>query len=431
MKKFICAAMAAVMMCGNVFAAEISVNLNGEAVEFSAQEPVIVDGRTLIPLRGVFEMLGYEITWDNDTKTAEFAKDDINVVVAANASEFTVNGESIALDVPAQIINGSMMLPLRAIGEATGLSVSWDSDSKTVDLNSGETVSEEETESVTEKATETTTSAAVENVTKISFTADEIKKAESFVVFAETVEFAQYYMYAMGIYTSEMNGYSPSRDREKIIACLEEVIAVNNAAVERANDIKINNDCRDILNSFKLYSSGEDKLYSALLERYYADYDNIYTEQINSYVRNQNESIEKFYNTVESSTEEYIDGLDWYWSYSDLSASEQTEVTAYQKKVGNILNANLNSGVISGSDSSAKLIEAANAIKEQVSVLETPEKCRIDAEVLILAADLLIESAEIRAEQTNEYDYIYPTALIYAFDICAQNCAGSNYNSAV
>ena len=87
--------LAALMMCSSVFAGDVSVNLDGEAVEFAGQEPVITEGRTLIPLRGVFEKLGYEISWDNNTKTAEFEKEGTKVSVTVNSDEFSVNGESV------------------------------------------------------------------------------------------------------------------------------------------------------------------------------------------------------------------------------------------------------------------------------------------------------------------------------------------------
>ena len=62
MKKLAATAMAGGMMTSSGIAGEISVNLDGELVEFSGQEPVIVEGRTLIPLRGDFEQLGYDIS---------------------------------------------------------------------------------------------------------------------------------------------------------------------------------------------------------------------------------------------------------------------------------------------------------------------------------------------------------------------------------
>lgn len=110
----------------------IQVKLDGNYVKFSGQEPTVVNNRTMVPLRGIFENLGYSIEWDADTKTATLKKDNKSISIQTGADSFSVNGVGKKLDVPAQILNGSLMLPLRAIGEASGLSVVWDSNSKTV-----------------------------------------------------------------------------------------------------------------------------------------------------------------------------------------------------------------------------------------------------------------------------------------------------------
>lgn len=86
----------------------------------------------MVPLREIFENLGYSIEWDANTKTATLNKDNKSISIQTGADSFSVNGVGKELDVPAQILNGSLMLPLRAIGEAAGLSVVWDSNSKTV-----------------------------------------------------------------------------------------------------------------------------------------------------------------------------------------------------------------------------------------------------------------------------------------------------------
>lgn len=140
MKKFISVfliAAASAAFCSSVYAADstITVQLDKEPVSFESQQPVIVEGRTLIPLRGVFEKMGYTISWDGNTKTALLISDKTRVSVTAGSSEFTVNGETKVLDVPAQIMNGSMMLPLRAIGEAAGANVTWNGAVKTVEID--------------------------------------------------------------------------------------------------------------------------------------------------------------------------------------------------------------------------------------------------------------------------------------------------------
>ena len=140
MKKFICICLTAGLMLSAascVFAADgiISVELDSEKIFFQGQEPVIVNGRTLIPLRGVFEKMGFTVSWEGNTKTAVLKSDSTTVSVTANSSTFSVNGESKPLDVPAQIMNDSMMLPLRAVGEAAGANVTWNGSTKTVEID--------------------------------------------------------------------------------------------------------------------------------------------------------------------------------------------------------------------------------------------------------------------------------------------------------
>jgi len=51
---------------------DINVEINGEPLHFCDNAPVIVDGRTFIPMHGVFEHLGFDVTWNNAIRTAAF-----------------------------------------------------------------------------------------------------------------------------------------------------------------------------------------------------------------------------------------------------------------------------------------------------------------------------------------------------------------------
>ncbi len=120
----------------NIMGAEqnIKVDLNGENVIFSSVQPVIVKGRTLIPLRGLFDKMGYTIGWEPATKTATLIKGSSIISMRDGHKALQINQNSVMLDVPAQIINNSMMIPLRAISEATGAAVNWDANTKTVHI---------------------------------------------------------------------------------------------------------------------------------------------------------------------------------------------------------------------------------------------------------------------------------------------------------
>ncbi len=103
-------------------------------VEFTDQEPVIINDRTLVPVRGIFEheVLGFTVDWDQATTTATISNGTITVVIPVGSNVIYKNDEPITIDVPAQVINDRTMLPVRAISEAFGLQVDWDQDLKMV-----------------------------------------------------------------------------------------------------------------------------------------------------------------------------------------------------------------------------------------------------------------------------------------------------------
>ena len=115
-----------------VSAGAINVTIDGSPVIFEDQHPVIIDGRTLVPVRGVFEMLGFEVSWNGDTRTASLSRADYVVNVTIDSYEFTANSMPLRLDVPAQIIGGRTMLPIRAVLESVGYSLEWDGAISTV-----------------------------------------------------------------------------------------------------------------------------------------------------------------------------------------------------------------------------------------------------------------------------------------------------------
>jgi len=115
-----------------LLASEVTVTIDGIPVYFSGQQPAIIDGRTLVPVRGVFEQLGFVPTWDSVARTATLTRSDFTIEITIGSNVFISSGTEHILDVHAQIINGSTMLPLRAVLESVGYSVGWNSATRTV-----------------------------------------------------------------------------------------------------------------------------------------------------------------------------------------------------------------------------------------------------------------------------------------------------------
>lgn len=101
-----------------------TVNLDGKQLTFEVQ-PVIEDSRTLVPLRAIFEAMGATVSWDSNTQTATAQKGTTSVILPIGSLSPTINGQARQLDVPGKIVNGRTLAPLRFVGEAFGGSVSW------------------------------------------------------------------------------------------------------------------------------------------------------------------------------------------------------------------------------------------------------------------------------------------------------------------
>lgn len=451
MKRFIAVSIVTLMFCQSVFAADISVNLDGESVDFAIQSPVIVEGRTLIPLRGVFEKLGYEITWDGETKTASFVKDDTVVKVMVNSSEFTVNDETKTLDVPAQVINGSMMLPLRAIGEAAGLEVDWDGDTKTVDLKSKVVDARSDDfefkfDSQSGKATVTPKTTVAEEITeettevkrtpvKLELTSEEKRVAENYVLYNKTMLFSISYMGVMNNYNTMLNEITKRSDDEQVIEELKEAIEINSAVLERVKTItnsKINN---ELLTAFRATVEKADKVYNAFLIAFQTGNGHKYDPKIYKAVNEYNASIGKLETATNNNVDSYMESIsnldEWNWSYDDLSDEEAKEVKAYQNQVGALLNENLkyesNLRKREKTDLSEKFANSIDAIENEIAYIAPPDKCKIDHQILLEGIKLAKEAAEINRRKESS-DFIYMMALLTTFDACAKTCAGDYYS---
>ncbi len=112
------------------------VMLDGEPVYFTDAAPTIENGRTLVPLRAIFEAMGAEVFWDSNKNTATAIKANTKVVLPIGSTQPTINGSVQQLDVPAKIINGRTLAPLRFVGEVFGGNVRWDQGTQTIYITS-------------------------------------------------------------------------------------------------------------------------------------------------------------------------------------------------------------------------------------------------------------------------------------------------------
>ncbi|MFJ7182757.1 stalk domain-containing protein [Lysinibacillus xylanilyticus] len=100
------------------------------------QPPVMVQGRVMLPLRAIFEALDASVDWDRKKQTVTATKGDTTVVLKIKSRVAIINNQTVTLDVPAQILGGRTMVPVRFVSEALGQDVDWNSRSQIVTINS-------------------------------------------------------------------------------------------------------------------------------------------------------------------------------------------------------------------------------------------------------------------------------------------------------
>ena len=132
------------------------IRIDGQFVHIPShdQSPVIVDGRTLVPLRAVMESLGFYVQWQEPTysPTGELTpgvatlsrqrvgSESLWIWVELNSTKIVYSPYSgagnrvLEVDVPAKLINSRTMVPVRAIAELTGYTVEWDIHNFIVDI---------------------------------------------------------------------------------------------------------------------------------------------------------------------------------------------------------------------------------------------------------------------------------------------------------
>lgn len=115
-------------------ASGIRVYVNDAEVGFPDAQPYIKNDRTLVPVRFVSEQLGAQVSWDEKSKQVTIEKDGKKIILRIGSKEVLINGNKVALDVPAEIKNERTMVPLRFISEAFGANVDWNGKEKVVTI---------------------------------------------------------------------------------------------------------------------------------------------------------------------------------------------------------------------------------------------------------------------------------------------------------
>ncbi len=119
-------------------AEEVKIKINGKEITGLDVPPVIINERTMVPARAVFEEFGAEVAWNEATKEVYMTKGTDLVVLKIDSQIGHTNGVEFTMDTPAKIVNDRTMIPVRAASEALGASVGWDNSTRLVTINSSD-----------------------------------------------------------------------------------------------------------------------------------------------------------------------------------------------------------------------------------------------------------------------------------------------------
>ncbi len=111
----------------------IEVIIDGKMVDFDVK-PTLLNGRTLVPMRAIFEALGATVQWEDATQTAIAIKDDTEIRITIGADHMLKNGLIVPLDVGAILLDARTLVPVRAIAESFACDVQWIDSTQTVKI---------------------------------------------------------------------------------------------------------------------------------------------------------------------------------------------------------------------------------------------------------------------------------------------------------
>jgi len=136
-RKGIFSIMLAVMLlaitAATIYARDARILVDGQFLDVNG---VVMDGHTLLPVRALAETVGADVEWLEEARQVRIEHGDNVISLTIDSASAIVNNETITLDIPAQIIDGLTLLPLRFISENLGLEVDWIPEPATVIMRS-------------------------------------------------------------------------------------------------------------------------------------------------------------------------------------------------------------------------------------------------------------------------------------------------------
>lgn len=111
----------------------IDITVDGALLETDVPSYISND-RVLVPMRAVSERMGASVSWDPETETAVIETDGTSIELVKNSDTAKVNGAEVKLEQPAVITQGRFMVPIRFVAEALSCDVEWNENASRVEI---------------------------------------------------------------------------------------------------------------------------------------------------------------------------------------------------------------------------------------------------------------------------------------------------------
>ena len=115
---------------------DIKIFVDGAELSIAENDtkPFVEEGRTLVPMRAIFEALGATVEWNGETQMVSSESDNGSIEMQVGSDIVVINGDEVKIDVPAKIVDGRTVVPVRVIAEGLNKDVKWDGETRTINI---------------------------------------------------------------------------------------------------------------------------------------------------------------------------------------------------------------------------------------------------------------------------------------------------------
>jgi len=106
-------------------AQEMTLYLDGKLVKTDVA-PIAVDGHTMVPVRSIFEKMGAEVTWIGSRQQVIIRSVKARIVLNLDSTTAYVNNKSVELQKAPMVVDGRTLIPVRFVSEKLGYNVKWE-----------------------------------------------------------------------------------------------------------------------------------------------------------------------------------------------------------------------------------------------------------------------------------------------------------------